>query len=196
MMNPPNNTPSKTITGVVILAISFSVFGMLLALTLLDQEPPSNGVAQVLNNNSGVAQLGWQVDSLPLTLLDGQTVDLRDYRGKIVFLNFWATWCVPCQREMPAFEAFMRNQPTDAVILGVNNGEDTATIQQFTNQLELLHLPIVLDTDFRLADQFGVRNLPVTYVIDPDGYVSTFKLGEMTADDLQAYIQQIKQQTS
>ncbi len=90
----------------------------------------------------------------------------------------------------------MRNQPTDAVILSVNNGEDTATIQQFTNQLELLHLPIVLDTDFRLADQFGVRNLPVTYVIDPDGYVSTFKLGEMTADDLQAYIQQIKQQIS
>jgi thiol-disulfide isomerase/thioredoxin len=195
MMNQPNNTPSKTITGVVILAISFSVFGMLLALTILQQEPSSNGVAQVLNN-SGIAQLGWQVDSVPLTLLDGQTVDLRDYRGKIVFLNFWATWCVPCQREMPTFEAFMRNPPTDVVILGVNNGEDTPTVQQFINQLELRSLPIVLDTDFRLSDQFGVRNLPVTYVIDPDGYVTTFKLGEMTADDLQAYIQQIKQQTS
>ncbi|MFZ4826803.1 MAG: TlpA family protein disulfide reductase [Phototrophicaceae bacterium] len=196
MMPPTNNAPSKTITGVVILAISFSVFGMLLALTILQQKPPTNGVAQVLNNNSGIAQLGWQVDSVPLTLLDGQTVDLRDYRGKIVFMNFWATWCVPCQREMPTFEAFMRNQPTDAVVLAVNNGEDTPTVQQFINQLELRSLPIVLDTDFRLADQFGVRNLPVTYVIDPDGYVTTFKLGEMTADDLQAYLQQIKQQTS
>ena len=196
-MTQPNDARSKTLTSIVILAISFSVFGMLLALTLLRQDDtPSGGVAQVLNNNGGIPQLGWQVDTLPLTLLDGQTIDLVDYRGKIVFLNFWATWCIPCQREMPTFEAFMQSEPTNAVVLAVNNGEDLATVQQFATQLELRYLPIALDADFRLSDQFGIRNLPVTYVIDPEGYVTTFKLGEMTADDLQAYIQQIQQQDS
>lgn len=136
--------------------------------------------------------IGWQVPDFSLETLDGETVSLSDYRGQVVFLNFWATWCVPCQREMPAFEDFMASGRDDAVILAINNGESVADVRGFADLFDLQELPILLDSDFEIADGFGVMNLPVTYVLDGDGVVRNMKLGEMTAEDIDAYIEELR----
>lgn len=132
--------------------------------------------------------VGWQVPDFSLQTLDGDSVSLSDYRGKIVFLNFWATWCVPCQREMPAFEEFMASGRDDAVILAINNGENINDVRDFAALFDLEALPILLDSDFEIADGFGVMNLPVTYILDQEGIVHNMKLGEMTHEDIEAYI--------
>ena len=127
-----------------------------------------------------------------LNSLDGQTVRLSDYQGRIIFLNFWATWCEPCKRELPAFTAFsQQNQSAGSpVILAVNVMESADQINSFLNTLGgVSGFPILLDSDHAVADAYGVVNIPVTYVIDAQGFIRYPKYGEMTMDDLLAYIQ-------
>ena len=124
-----------------------------------------------------------------LTSLDGKTVSLSDYAGRIVFLNFWATWCVPCQRELPAFEAFQATQPPDgAAILAVNVQESSDQITAFLNEHDIQGLNVLLDPDGKASNSYGIFNLPVTFVIDQQGIVRYPKYGAATVEDLQSYI--------
>jgi len=138
------------------------------------------------------AAVGWQVPDFEVNLLDADAGNITDYRGQIVFLNFWATWSVPCQREMPAFEEFMAEEPDDVTILAVNHGEDPADVRDFQRLFRLDHVPVVMDPDYEISDGFGVVNLPVTYVLDGEGVVRGFKLGEVTREDIDAYIAEIR----
>ncbi len=121
----------------------------------------------------------------------GDSVRLTDYTGRVVFLNFWATWCEPCKRELPAFEQFTRDHaddPTSPVILAVNYGETPDLINTFLEQEGISGLNVLLDTDQRVGDSYGIFNLPVTFVIDERGIVRYPKYGEMTLADIQAYL--------
>jgi peroxiredoxin len=123
-----------------------------------------------------------------LTSLDGETVHLSDYAGRIVFLNFWATWCTPCQKELPAFQAFQAEQPPDgAAILAVNMEESADQVSTFLDQYGVSDLNVLLDTDGTVSDSYGIFNLPVTFVIDRNGIVRYPKYGEVTVADLRSY---------
>lgn len=127
-----------------------------------------------------------------LTSLDGETVSLSDFAGRIVFLNFWATWCVPCREELPAFQEFQAVQPPDgAVILAVNVQETQEQVRAFLDQYGGDALTILLDTDGGTKDSYGIFNLPTTFVIDGNGIVNYVKFGEMTVKDLNAYVEAI-----
>ncbi len=80
----------------------------------------------------------------------------------------------------------------DAVILAVNNGENIEDVRNFAELYNLNTLPILLDEDFTVTDGFGVMNLPVTYVIDETGVVRNFKLGEVTLEDIETYIDDLQ----
>ncbi len=124
-----------------------------------------------------------------LTSLDGQTVSLSDYQGRIVFLNFWATWCVPCEKELPAFQEFQAQQPPDgAAILAVNVQESADQVTGFLTDHDISGLTVLLDADSTVANSYGIYNLPVTFVIDQNGIVRYPKFGAMTVDDLQGYL--------
>jgi peroxiredoxin len=151
-------------------------------------QPPGTRAAQIARGSI----IGFEVPPFSLETLEGETVSISDYRGQVVFLNFWATWCVPCQREMPAFETFMAAGREDAVVLAVNNGEATSDVASFATTFGLEHLPILLDPEFKVADGLGIVNLPVTYVIDEQGIVQNFKLGEITLEEMEAYIAEIR----
>ncbi len=123
-----------------------------------------------------------------LTTLDGEPFSLEAMRGEVVFLNFWATWCGPCQREMPAFEAFMRERSDEATIVAVNAGDTDEAVREFITQYGGEGVPILMDRDLAVNDEYGVLNMPVTYIIDREGVIRFMKLGEMTEDDFDSYL--------
>jgi peroxiredoxin len=101
--------------------------------------------------------------------LDGNPVDLSDFRGKTVFLNFWATWCPPCVEELPDMVALnMAMRGRDFVILAVSLDDGPDVVRQFFGGV-LPDFPIVMDDDGRIARQYGTFMYPETYVVDGDG---------------------------
>ena len=104
--------------------------------------------------------------------LDDQKVRLKDYRGKVVALNFWASWCPPCRKELPSmqhtYEAF---KSKGFVILAVNVGEDWDTVAPFLGNFSL-KFPILFDSQSKIIDQWKVLGLPSTFLIDKKGNVT------------------------
>ena len=116
---------------------------------------------------------------------DGKTYRLSDYRGKVVVLNFWATWCPPCRMEMPSMErAHKKVQGERIVILAVDVGEDEDTVFEFTGQYPVT-FPLLLDTDGTVIQKYPVIGLPTTFIIDPRGYVTHRAVGSREWDDEQ-----------
>jgi len=116
---------------------------------------------------------------LDLPSLDGKRYRLSKYRGKVVIVNFWATWCPPCITEMPTLqEAWHQLHPRNFEILAVNLGEDTGTIQRFVDSFEpKLKFPILMALDQTIMDTWHIRALPTSYVIDTMGHVAYIELG-------------------
>jgi thiol-disulfide isomerase/thioredoxin len=111
-----------------------------------------------------------------------------------VFLNFWATWCEPCKRELPAFEAFASGQPPDgAVVLAVNVEENPDDVRNFLQAQGVSSLIVPLDTDAEVAESYGVFQLPVTFAIDETGIVRFPKYGEITREELDVYVEALSQ---
>jgi peroxiredoxin len=115
--------------------------------------------------------------SFTLKALNGKEVKLEDYRGKIVFLNFWATWCPPCRQEMPSMEKlFNKFKDRDFTMLAVDLREGTKKVKAFKEKFNL-SFPILLDSDGRVGLMYGVRSIPTTYLIDRKGNVIGGALG-------------------
>ncbi len=116
---------------------------------------------------------------LALKDLDGQTVTLAGLKGKVIVVNFWATWCPPCRREFPSMERLrekMAGKPV--VILAVNEGETVETIEQFVSTLDLQpRFPILLDLDGGAMAFWPVRGLPTTYIVDKRGRMAYQAIG-------------------
>ncbi|MFV2055200.1 MAG: peroxiredoxin family protein [Thiohalomonadales bacterium] len=101
--------------------------------------------------------------------IDGKTHTLKAYRGKVVILNFWATWCPPCREELPSMErAFVKLKDRDVILLGIDVGEDSDTIFTFSADYPV-SFPLLLDTDSNVIKSYGVVGLPTTYVVDKRG---------------------------
>jgi peroxiredoxin len=125
-----------------------------------------------------------------LTTLDGETVRLSDYGGRLVFLNFWQTTCEPCKRELPAFASFVAEQPDDGVaVLTVNVAENADIVRTFLQEQGVSGLIVPLDPDANVASSYGVFQIPVTFAINGDGLIRYIKYGEITRDDIDGYIQ-------
>jgi len=128
-----------------------------------------------------------------LNSLDGKTVHLSDYAGRIVFLNFWATWCTPCQRELPAFQQFLSQQPAGgATVLSVDVAETSDQINAFLTKFSISGLNVLIDSDAAVSDSYGIFNMPTTFVIDGKGIIRYPKYGAMTVDDLNSYVAALK----
>ncbi|HWK80436.1 MAG TPA: TlpA disulfide reductase family protein [Thermomicrobiales bacterium] len=129
-----------------------------------------------------------------LTLFDGSTFSLADQRGKIVVMNFWASWCEPCQEEMPVLEQTAASAPADVVFVGVgakNDQDDKA--RQFAKDHGVTYA-IGRDTAGgdkirgQIEQDFRIPAYPATFVIDAEGNIASIKMGEISADELQQAI--------
>lgn len=105
--------------------------------------------------------------------LDGKPHRLSDYRGKVVLVNFWATWCPPCRAEMPSIEKLvlsLKNKPFAA--LALDQGESLNQVFAFMGQLDPAPtFPVLLDGKSAAAHAFGVMGIPTSYLIDPHGNI-------------------------
>ncbi len=130
-------------------------------------------------SHSLTAQAAKPAPGLKLKDTDGKPHDLGQYRGKVVLVNFWATWCPPCRREMPSMQRLkdaLAGEPFE--VLAVDVGEDADTILAFTSQLDTaLAFPILLDTRSRAMRDWKVAGLPTTYLIDKQGRIVATAIG-------------------
>ena len=124
----------------------------------------------------------------------GETLRLSELRGKIVLLNFWATWCLPCRAEMPDLEAIYREFGDELgfVVIGINHMESAAPVADYA-QRNNLSFPLLLDTDARVASElFEVRYLPVTILIDREGYIRDTWRGQIAREAMRARVLKVR----
>jgi peroxiredoxin len=118
-----------------------------------------------------------QAPDFVLKDVSGQTHRLADYRGKVVVVNFWATWCPPCVLEMPSMQkAWEATRNNNVVILAINNGEDAKRVQAFHRKSNLT-FPLLLDTNANIMAEWKARGMPSTFVVDPEGRLVYQALG-------------------
>jgi len=105
--------------------------------------------------------------------MDEEKIKLSDYLGKVVMINFWATWCPPCIREMPSMERLYRKlEGENFTVLAVNQMENEDDVFAFTGQLEIdPTFPILFDKESGVSRAYRVRGLPTTYLVDKKGYI-------------------------
>jgi len=130
---------------------------------------------------------------LALTDLDGKPRELSDYRGKVVVMNFWATWCGPCVKEMPDFEKLADNLSNeDFALITVNFGEKAERIKPFLKKIEV-DVPVLLDPDMSTSKAWVKAGLPTTYIIDADQKIRYQVLGalEWASPEVEAKIREL-----
>ncbi len=148
-------------------------FGLLFTITAcgetLQNEARQVGLQPV---KTGTKLIDFELESL-----DGSMVKLSSYKGKVVFLNFWATWCPPCIEEMPSMQKLYDHfKDRGLEMIAVNLQEDKAAVKKFFDKHGLT-FTAVLDKTGRVGSQYGARNIPTTYIIDRDGFVIAGTIG-------------------
>ena len=142
------------------------------------------GLSQSWSMGSRVPAVGMPAEDFHLADLDGKTQSLSQYRGKIVLLNFWATWCKPCTTEMPAMQAsFDKLRDKGFVVLAINELEDEAEVREHIKQYGHT-FPVLMDRDNKVANQFGVFGLPMSVFIDHEGRVQKYIKGGLLTEQM------------
>jgi len=172
-------TYNKTMLGLLALSLTVLVSGGL-----------------VWGMGSRVPAVGVQAEDFRLTDLEGKSQSLSQYRGKIVLVNFWATWCKPCTTEMPAMQAtYDKLRDKGFVVLAINELEDDAKVREHIKQYGHT-FPVLMDRDNQVANQFGVFGLPVSVFIDEKGVVQEYIKGGLLTEqkiyDVVARIQKLE----
>ncbi|MFP5489400.1 MAG: TlpA family protein disulfide reductase, partial [Acidimicrobiia bacterium] len=133
------------------------------------------------------ADAGDRLPDVDIVALDGdETISLADVDGPAV-VNLWATWCAPCRREIPDFEAVHRARGDEVRFVGINIGEDAEDAAAFIDDVGATYDQF-LDSEGYVVTELQTATMPVTLVLDADGTISTKHLGPMDQDDLDAAI--------
>ena len=187
-----------------ILRYSVKVGGVLLILMgILMFTGKMNSVTNYLSSESVEEETNETMAAPGFSLIDqyGETHTLSDYKGKIVFLNFWATWCPPCKAELPyiqeLYEEYQAMEDPDVVFLGVTfpsygNEQDVAGITAFLEENGYT-FPVLMDTEASLLQPYYISAFPTTFIIDTDGNVLGYVPGGMTKDIMESVIAQARE---
>ncbi|RCW67007.1 peroxiredoxin family protein [Saliterribacillus persicus] len=138
----------------------------------------------VVNSEKTGLQRGELAPDFTLETLDGEQVNLSDYRGTRVFLNFWATWCPPCRAEMPDMQKLYDNE--DIQILAVNLTQSEKNVEGVSEFVEELSLtfPIPMDVESEVSTLYRVQAYPTSYLIDQEGRIQYIGMGAMNYDQM------------
>ena len=170
----------RWIAAIIIGAIALASLAALVApsfgISKLFGGPTEVGVIRRLIDDPNAApRIGAVAPDFEWNAPDGTTKKLSDLRGKVVVINFWATWCAPCRQEMPAMQRVAAS--TDAVFLAVDLLEDGARVRGFMESLALDRLTPLLDLDGAVTRKYSVLELPQTFFIDAQGVIRHIEHG-------------------
>ena len=164
-----NHLMNKPLIATMLILMLCASFGMLQA------ELPSPELSHELNRlEPPVTAPGFS-----LTDMDGEQHTLDDYRGKVIMLNLWATWCPPCLREIPSMESIFQDlKDKGFVVLAVNQFETPDHVFAYMGQLSVYPtFPVLFDRDSQVSELYGVKGLPTTLLINKQGQVVYRALG-------------------
>jgi len=131
---------------------------------------------------------GSPAPDLVLQSLDGPQVSLSQYKGSVVLINFWATWCPPCKEEIPTLEAAYRaHKDRGFVILGVDVGEPGSVVRNFVKEMGISYV-VLLDEQERMLVRYGGVGLPMSVLVDRDGIIRERHIGVISEAELQKYL--------
>jgi peroxiredoxin/plastocyanin len=148
---------------------------------------------RLLNLGISVAKSKVEAIDFELEDLDGNMKSLSSYHGKLVFLNFWATWCGPCRFEMPSMQKVYKELKDEGFeIVAVDLREDNKSVKKFVDNHGLT-FPVLLDKTGRVGAIYGARSIPTTYIIDREGFIVGRAIGarEWDTQDIQAVFRDI-----
>jgi peroxiredoxin len=185
------NSSSKKLLTVVIglwvgVCLGIGVIGVLVVTGVIPLfgDPASGGAPPLAEEESGTTAPDFELPDL-----EGNTKKLTDYQGKVVVLNFWATWCGPCVREMPMFQEYQDRYP-DMALLGVDEEESPETVRDFLQKMGLTYT-ILLDEKAELGQSLRVNYLPTTFFIDEQGEIRFRHFGILNEDQLTYYLTEL-----
>jgi len=141
--------------------------------------------------------LGVTAPDFALEDLEGNTVRLSDFRGKVVVLNFWASWCPPCKAEMPDLDQIAAELGVDdfGVLLAVNLTDGSRETESKARQYikdNRFSMPVLLDKGTKTADNYSINSIPTTFIIDQEGRIYTYVVGSTTKETLRNQVYQLK----
>lgn len=161
-------------------------FGILLLWGFGYQFPPPS--AQPVLSLTSIRK-GMSAPDFELLSLVGDGVRLSDYKGSVVLVNFWATWCAPCRLEMPDFQKVYEKSHPDMKILAVNVGETPEQVQPFIEELGLT-FDILLDAESEVSELYNVLGYPTSLVIGRDGNIVAYHVGYLNSTQLTQYLEE------
>ncbi len=155
----------------------------------------TSSTAEATDFSAIPATVNTSAPQLSLLDLGGQPHALADYRGSVVLVNLWATWCPPCQAEMPNLEAFYRRHAADGfVVIAINDGDPAAQVRSFVAQHGIT-FPVWLDPTYQATDHaFKSGNLPTSFVIDRAGQIRLMWVGAISEANLERYVAPLVQE--
>lgn len=140
---------------------------------------------------NGVLQVGDEAPDFVLTDMNGERHQLSEYKGQGVFLNFWGTWCKPCEREFPLMDKqYQEVKDQGLQILAVNIGESNFAVQKFIDRLDLT-FPVLIDRNKSVMETYNINPLPTTFLVNPEGKIEKIITGEMSEESIKQYMEQI-----
>ncbi|MDH4421898.1 thiol:disulfide interchange protein [Bacillus sp. AFS054943] len=160
-----------------------------------EKQEKSEAVMKEMIARNGI-EIGKVAPDFELTKLDGTNVKLSDLKGKKVILNFWATWCGPCQQEMPDMEAFYKEHKENVEILAINytpseKGGGEEKVSNFAKEKGIT-FPILLDKNIDVTTAYKVITIPTSYFIDTKGVIQDKFIGPMTQKEMEKRIARLK----
>lgn len=141
----------------------------------------------------GCGLLGERAPAFRLRDLSGHETSLDEFRGKIVLLDFWASWCGPCRISMPIIEKLRREYPDDLVLLAINLRESEGTVRRYVERYNL-RARVLLDSDGQVSSSYGVESIPTQVLVDRRGRVRHVQVGVSPAlgDEMSRRIEELK----
>jgi len=147
--------------------------------------------SNLTKEKNSVLQVGDEAPDFVLTDMNGEKHQLSDYRGQGVFLNFWGTWCKPCEREFPLMDQqYQEVKDAGLQILAVNIGESDFAVQKFVDRKGLT-FPVLIDDNKSVMETYNINPLPTTFLVNPEGKIEKIITGEMSEEKIKEYMAQI-----
>jgi peroxiredoxin len=184
----PINSRQRKLLSLIILGAGLVFIGLAAFFTLPEPDQITDGGPGIPSSTIPV-EVGYSAPSLTLADLNGRQHSLKDYRGQVVLVNLWATWCPPCKAEMPTLQAYYEDyQAHGFVTIAVNDGDPAEDVAAFVGSYGLT-FPVWLDPTYEATERaFETLNLPSSFVIDREGVIRLRWVGEIDRDTLEKYV--------
>ncbi|WP_249870647.1 redoxin domain-containing protein [Oceanobacillus saliphilus] len=165
--------------GILMLLIVGMVGWALYDFIASDNQSPNQAVNEDVQTG---LEKGDMAPDFELATLDGEPARLSDYRGKHVFINFWATWCPPCRAEMPDMQKLYENEDIEILAVNLTQSESSEEVVKTFVEDFALTFPILMDVDAEVSTTYKVQAYPTSYLIDSNGRIQYIALGAMNYD--------------